>query len=174
MYHGTVMSPPFFEGWYFKMVDSTGLQRFAFIPGVFMGKTAEDSHAFVQVLEGANSRVEYHRYPIEQFWSAEDHFELRIGENHFTLDQIQLNIQNGSQTVLGELKFDHLIGWPVRLTSPGVMGWYAWVPRMECYHGVLGFDHAVQGSITVDGQIHDFSGGRWYIEKDWGKAFPKA
>ena len=174
MYHGKVMSPPFFEGWYFKVVDSTGLQRFAFIPGVFMGKTAEDSHAFVQVLEGASSRVEYHRYPIDQFWSSADGFELRIGENHFTLDQIQLNIQNSGQTVLGELKFDHPIGWPVRMTSPGVMGWFAWVPRMECYHGVLGFDHAVKGAITVDGQTHDFAGGRGYIEKDWGKAFPQA
>ncbi len=174
MYHGTVLMPPFFEGWYFKVVDSTGLQRFAFIPGVFMGKTAEDSHAFVQVLEGASSRVEYHRYPIDQFWSADDRFELRIGENHFTLDQIQLNIQNSTQTVVGELRCDHPIGWPVRITSPGVMGWFAWVPRMECYHGVLGFDHAMQGSISVDGQMHDFEGGRGYIEKDWGKAFPQA
>jgi len=83
MYHGPVMSPHFFEGWYFKVVDLSGENRYAFIPGVFMGKTPEDSHAFVQMLEGASSRVEYHRYPIEQFWSAEDHFELRIGENHF-------------------------------------------------------------------------------------------
>lgn len=174
MYHGTVMSPPFFEGWYFKVVDATGLHRFAFIPGVFIGKTPENSHAFVQVLEGASSRVEYHRYPIDQFWSAEDHFELRIGDNYFTLDHVQLNIRNSTQTVLGKLKFDYPIQWPVRLTSPGVMGWYAWVPRMECYHGVLGFDHAVQGSITVDNQTHDFNGGRGYIEKDWGKAFPQA
>ena len=84
MYHGTVMVPSFFEGWYFK-----GSQRFVFIPGVFMGKTPEDSHAFVQVLEGASSRVEYHRYPIEKFWSAEDHFDLRIGENHFLMDRMR-------------------------------------------------------------------------------------
>lgn len=174
MYHGPVMSPPFFEGWYFKVVDFSGENRFAFIPGVFIGKTPEDSHAFVQVLEGSSSRVEYHRYPIDQFWSADDHFELRIGANHFTLNQIKIDIQNSTQTVRGELQFDDPVGWPVHLTSPGVMGWYAWVLRMECYHGVLGFDHAVQGSITVDGQVHDFTAGRGYIEKDWGKAFPQA
>lgn len=174
MYHGPVMSPHFFEGWYFKVVDLSGENRYAFIPGVFMGKTPEDSHAFVQMLEGASSRVEYHRYPIEQFWSAEDHFELRIGENHFSMDRIQLNIQNSTQTVLGILKFVSPIQWPVWLTSPGVMGWYTWVPRMECYHGVLGFNHAVHGYITVDEQTHDLNGGRGYIEKDWGKAFPQA
>ena len=51
------------------------------------------------------------------------------------------------------------------------MGWFAWVPRMECYHGVLGFDHAVQGHIAVDGNTLDFNDGRGYIEKDWGYAF---
>lgn len=51
------------------------------------------------------------------------------------------------------------------------MGWYAWVPRMECYHGVLSFDHSLQGALTLNGKTMDFSGGRGYIEKDWGKAF---
>ena len=23
------------------------------------------------------------------------------------------------------------------------MGWYAWVPFMECYHGVLSLDHTI-------------------------------
>ena len=54
------------------------------------------------------------------------------------------------------------------------MGWYAWVPGMECYHGVLSFDHALQGALTLNGKRMDFSGGRGYIEKDWGQSFPSA
>ena len=174
MYHGVVLSPPFFEGWYFKVVDASGQHRYAFIPGVFVGKTLEDSHAFIQVLDGANSQVQYHRFPISDFWSAEDRFEIQIGDSKFSPNQIDLQINNPEQSVNGSLLFDKPIGWPVRLTSPGVMGWYAWVPRMECYHGVLGFDHAVIGEISVDGQSYNFDGGRGYIEKDWGKAFPQA
>ena len=173
-YHGDAMTAPFFEGWYYKVIDSTGKNRFAFIPGLFMGKTAEDSHAFIQVMDGSTQRVEYHRYSIEDFSSAEDRFHLRIGKNTFSLDRIELNIQNGQQEVQGILKFDNPLGWPVRFTSPGVMGWYSWVPRMECYHGVLGFDHSIQGSIQVDGKTLSFDGGRGYMEKDWGKAFPQA
>ncbi|MAT41890.1 MAG: hypothetical protein CL609_06080 [Anaerolineaceae bacterium] len=173
-YHGRFVSQPFFEGWYFKVVDSSGKHRYSFIPGVFLGKSNENSHAFVQVLDGASSSVEYHRYPIEQFWSADDHFEIRIGDNSFSLKQIELNINNHQQIVQGNLKFDNPIGWPVHWTSPGVMGWYAWVPNMECYHGVLGFDHAVSGKIQVNQHEVDFSGGRGYIEKDWGKAFPQS
>jgi hypothetical protein len=174
LYHGQVMSPPFFEGWYYKVVDTSGQQRFAFIPGVFVGKTAADSHAFVQVLEGASSRVAYHRYPIDEFRVTEDPFEIRIGENVFRLDQIKLNIEKSEQSVLGELKFQKPVGWPVKVVSPGAMGWYSWVPKMECYHAVLGFDHELRGSIKVDDDCINFDGGRGYIEKDWGKAFPQA
>jgi len=54
------------------------------------------------------------------------------------------------------------------------MGWYAWVPRMECYHGVLSFSHSLQGTLTLNGKGMNFSGGQGYIEKDWGQAFPAA
>jgi hypothetical protein len=58
--------------------------------------------------------------------------------------------------------------------SPGAMGWFAWVPLMECYHGVVSMDHRIEGRLRFDDQVLDFSGGRGYIEKDWGKQFPSA
>jgi len=54
------------------------------------------------------------------------------------------------------------------------MGWYAWMPFMECYHGVVSLDHGIEGRLTVNGQTIDFGGGRGYTEKDWGQAFPQA
>jgi hypothetical protein len=54
------------------------------------------------------------------------------------------------------------------------MGWYAWVPFMECYHGVVSLDHGIQGQLRVNDQLIDFTGGRGYTEKDWGKSFPAA
>jgi hypothetical protein len=45
---------------------------------------------------------------------------------------------------------------------------------MECYHGVLSFDHLIQGAVQINGEQLDFSGGRGYIEKDWGQSFPAA
>ena len=52
------------------------------------------------------------------------------------------------------------------------MGWYKLVPFMQCYHGVLGFDHPIEGELTIDGKKIDFSNGKGYIEKDYGKSFP--
>jgi hypothetical protein len=53
------------------------------------------------------------------------------------------------------------------------MGWYAYVPTMECFHGILSMDHALDGEIEFNGSHYDFVGGRGYIEKDWGRNFPE-
>ncbi len=74
----------------------------------------------------------------------------------------------------GALRFAGRTPWPVTLAAPGIMGWYAYAPFMECYHGVVSLDHAIDGSLEVDGHLLNFGGGRGYIEKDWGQAFPQA
>jgi tocopherol cyclase len=51
------------------------------------------------------------------------------------------------------------------------MGWFAYVPFMECYHGVLSLDHEVNGRLRLGKRETDFSGGRGYIEKDWAAPF---
>ena len=64
------------------------------------------------------------------------------------------------------------------LGAPGIMGWYSFVPFMECSHGILSMDHRLEGQlkIALDGpeQTVDWSGGKGYIEKDWGRSFPRA
>jgi hypothetical protein len=54
------------------------------------------------------------------------------------------------------------------------MGPYAFVPFMECYHGIVSMDHTIAGEIEVEGETIDFTNGRGYIEKDWGRSFPSA
>lgn len=174
LYHGWGKKPPFFEGWYFKLVDAGEMHRYAVIPGVFIGTESDASHAFVQTLDGVTGRTCYHRYPFEAFRADSREFDIQVGPNRFRLDAITLDIDSPQQQLRGELRFAGLAPWPVTLTSPGIMGWYAFVPFMECYHGVLSLDHTIEGSLTVHGRELDFSGGRGYIEKDWGQAFPKA
>jgi hypothetical protein len=45
---------------------------------------------------------------------------------------------------------------------------------MQCLHGILAFDHEVQGHMRINEREIDFTNGRGYIEKDWGKEFPSA
>ncbi|MGB4803843.1 MAG: tocopherol cyclase family protein [Anaerolineae bacterium] len=174
LYHGRGKQPPFFEGWYFKLVDASEQHRYAVIPGVFIGREPGASHAFVQTLDGATGRTAYHRYPFEAFQAARDEFDIRVGPNRFRADRIELDIDRPEGRMAGELRFAGGAPWPVTLTSPGIMGPYTFAPFMECYHGVLSFDHSIAGSLSIDGAARDFTGGRGYIEKDWGQAFPKA
>ena len=54
------------------------------------------------------------------------------------------------------------------------MGPFRFVPQMECYHAVLSFSHPVTGRLDVDGTTTDFTGGKGYCEKDWGRSMPRA
>jgi tocopherol cyclase len=174
LYHGHGLTRDFFEGWYFKVVDPTEQHTWAIIPGVFLGQQGQESHAFVQTLNGATGETHYYRYPLAEFAASRAVFDLRIGPNRFSLDRLVLDIARPEQALRGELRFAGVTPWPVTRLSPGIMGWYALVPFMECYHGVLGFDHTVDGALEIDGRHTDFTGGRGYIEKDWGRAFPRA
>jgi hypothetical protein len=177
LYHGRGQGKgkTFFEGWYFKLIAPHGSARYAIIPGIYLhGHDESLSHAFVQTLDGLSGQSVYHRYPVNEFRAAEDAFDLWVGPNHFNLDQITLDIDQPEQVLTGRLQFEGVEPWPVSRFSPGVMGWYAFVPFMQCYHGVLGFDHRLDGRLRIDGRDVDFSGGRGYIEKDWGQGFPKA
>lgn len=54
------------------------------------------------------------------------------------------------------------------------MGPFAYMPAMECYHGIVSMTHAIEGSLTVLRRPLDFTGGKGYIEKDYGKSFPSS
>ena len=170
-YHGTNKEPPFFEGWYYKLVSADESHKVAIIPGVILGK---DAHAFIQILNGVDGTTAYHTFPLEHFQSTPPYFSLEVGENRFDGSRLLLNIDRPEGHVHGQIQLGPLSPWPVTLLSPGIMGWYAWVPRMECYHGVLSFNHSLKGSLNLNGTRMDFSNGRGYIEKDWGQAFPSA
>jgi tocopherol cyclase len=179
LYHGHGKSNRFFEGWYFKLVDATRQRRYAIIPGIFLDDgDGRDSHAFVQVLDGMQATVTYVRYPVAQFHADRRTFDIRVGPNHFRTDRLRLDLSAAQdapiQRITGEVRFQQQVPWPVTLTSPGIMGWYAYLPFMECYHGVVSLDHALTGALTIDGEPVDFAGGRGYMEKDWGQAFPSA
>ncbi len=124
-YHGYKKHGPFFEGWYYKLLDSKGTQKWLIIPGVYIGAEPEVSHCFIQIMNGADARSHYLSFPIAQFKSDEKRFHIAIGENTFSARQIHLEIHDEELIISGDLLFNHLSPWPVTLLSPRIMGWYA-------------------------------------------------
>lgn len=174
IYHGHNKKPPFFEGWYFKLIDKSETQRYAVIPGIFLSNDPEKHHAFIQILDGMTGKATYHSFPADQFIAAAEEFDIRLGENHFTRQHIRLAINDEYLRITGEVHFEQITPFPVTLRAPGIMGWYGWIPFMECYHGIVSLDHTLNGVLNLNNTALDFTGGRGYIEKDWGKSFPSA
>ncbi len=159
----------YFEGWYFKMVSESGNDALAIIPGIAMDEQG-NKQAFIQVLDGKRKTAAYHRFPFELFTSSKKSFEISIGNNVFSSKLIQLDLEH----IKGTLNFTGNIPWPKRFWSPGIMGPYSFVPFMECYHGIVSMNHTIDGEFILHGNKVDFSKGKGYLEKDWGKSFPSA
>lgn len=174
VFQGQNKTNHYFEGWYYKLVDAAAKHVVALIPGVALNKKANDSHSFIQVLDNVSHSTHYHRYPLEHFYASKKILDIHIGSNHFTNTFMDLKIATEEGAVSGTVRMNELNPWPVKLFRPGFMGWYAFVPLMQCYHGAVSFDHLLSGSLNIDGRAIDFTGGRGYIEKDWGNSFPRS
>ncbi len=175
MYQGARARDRYFEGWYFKSVAPSCGEAIAVIPGVSLDEAGRTSHAFVQVMR-AGGVQHYFPYPRDAFvWDPDAGFRVSVGPNTFTTAAMHLDLTgDDGALVRGDVSFGTWRPWPVTLLSPGIMGWYRFVPGMETYHGVLSLDHAVNGAVEFDGDRIDLGGGRGYVEKDWGTGFPSS
>lgn len=189
-YHGTTKTADFFEGWYIKC-HAANLDTIAIVPGIFRSRSSspEHSHAFIFVnLNGVEQA--YYRFPVEAFHGDAKNFVVSIDgpsgtKNHFSSSGISVDLapqpgDDAKMTVRGQLEFAGTVQWPITRFSPGVMGLVAFMPRVECYHGIVSMDHSVTGSLALTGASVDalaFDGSaqsHGYLEKDYGQKFPSS
>ena len=169
MYHGWGKERNYFEGWYVKIVDPKEQYVFAIIPGISKGQDGKQ-HAFIQVLDGKKATASYHEFPVEAFKPSSERFAVQLGDNFFSAEEVHLALPE----LQGKIQFSNPYPWPKMLGAPGIMGWYSFVPFMQCYHGVVSVNHAISGSLKVYGEAVSFEDGKGYMEKDWGRSFPSS
>jgi hypothetical protein len=172
VFQGNLSNKQYFEGWYFKHVSKNKEHVYSFIPGISLNP--ENPHAFIQVIDGVTGNTKYIEYPLSSFSFSKNYFKVQVGDSVFTTDSMLLNIDSPLIKVSGRLGYSGSVKYPASLLSPGIMGWYSFVPYMECKHGVVSVLHRIDGSLIINGEQLDFSGGKGYIEKDWGKSFPES
>ena len=170
MFQGRYKKKSYFEGWYYKIVDSKGECTFAIIPGIAIGEG--DSHAFIQVF--SEDQFNYFCYDMDEFMYSSNQFEFMIGDNYFSKSRIRLNLNGEEISLRGDLYFCNVMEYPATLFRPGVMGPFLFLPGMECYHDIINIQNNIVGQLRISGRKTDFTGGIGYIEKDWGKSMPKS
>ncbi len=166
-YHGWGRNKKFFELWYYKIINATENVGLAIIPGISIDENG-NKEVYIQILDGQNKLAEYHKFTPESFEPKEGVFELKIGNNFFSSKKIILDLP----TIKGELTFHDLAPWPSKFYSPGIMGPYSFIPKMECYHGILSMYSEIEGELLINGENVNFGHGRGFIEKDWGRSLP--
>ncbi len=172
LFQGNLSKKNYFEGWYFKHVSKDLSQVYSFIPGVSLSKT--DPHAFIQVFDGITGKTDYIRYDLDEFITNPEKLDVKIGSSEFSINGIKLNINSIGMSIIGEIDFKDMVNYPKTFLSPGIMGLYSFVPFMECKHGVVSISHNLYGILNINNKKFDFTGGKGYIEKDWGSSFPKS
>ncbi len=173
-FQGNRKKKNYFEGWYFKIVSPYARASMAIIPGISHGSNASDSYPFIQYINGNTGNSHFIRYSPDDFHYSRNSFNVSIAGNHFSNQGMLIDIDEEDLKISGKVSFLNPVSYPVNFLSPGVMGWYRFIPTMECYHGILSMQHSLEGSLKISGISCDFSGGKGYIEKDWGKSMPLA
>ncbi|MGL5750594.1 MAG: tocopherol cyclase family protein [Paraclostridium sp.] len=174
LYHGANKKSDFFEGWYFKVVDKNNLYKFAFIPGISLGKNLSEHHSFLQIVDSFSIKYNYLKFNKNKFKFNNEDFKVSVNSNEFSLDKIGLNLEYEDKSIKGTLNFENIVKWKDSIVNPGSMGFYNYLKFMECYSQVCALNGDIVGELEIDGKTVDFTGGKVYIEKNWGKSFPKS
>ena len=168
IFQGSLSKQKYFEGWYYKLVSADEQHAIAVIPGIAIYDDT-DHHAFIQVIDGVRQVTSYHRFPLEAFSADKEVLDIKIGNNHFSRELISLDLPE----LKGDIILHHSTPLVSSVLSPGIMGWYSFMPSMQCYHGVVSLHHMLEGKTTGTAGEIEWSKGVGYIEKDWGTSFPK-
>jgi hypothetical protein len=181
---GNLNKKNYFEGWYFKLTSEDKKNAISFIPGISLFRG--DEHCFVQYIlksRDLNNKESiitgYLRFPIDYFYYKEEVYSLEVGKNTFGKSGISISISaddagnDNKISIDGKIQFGTFSPINRSALMPNIMGLFAYIPKMECYHGIVSMNHTLSGKININGTEIDFNNGKGYIEKDWGTSFPK-
>ena len=173
IFQGNNKTRNYFEGWYFKMVSENRSSILSVIPGISLSADGKEKHAFIQLINGITAQTKYYKFPIEAFSFSKKDFEIKIGDNYFSKDRVILNLKDSNSFVSGKIEMSNQVEYTSgSCMVSGIMGWYRFVPFMQCYHGVVSLSNKLSGNLKVGNEIVDFDNGKGYIEKDWGSGMP--
>ena len=162
-FHGKNKRYAYFEGWYLKHQNAE--EMIALIPAFHVDREGKRS-ASIQVITRESA---YHVPFNADVFQADIHaFRVNVGKNYFSSNGMTVDLAKDGLEMRGRLEYS-----PFHPPKRDMMGPFRFLPFMQCNHGVVSFSHQVEGELTVNGRKMRFNKGRGYIEKDWGRSFPR-
>lgn len=164
-FHFLKKKSPCFEGFYFKTAQKSG-STLVIICG--FAKSNDKQHAFIQVSTQSIDTF-YFEYPLNDLKSNDEAFSFTLGKNKFNQEGIRID-EKDCQV---ELKFSDFTLWNRSYFNPSIMGVLTYVPFVECKHDIISPSISVSGSARLNERELEFDSASGYIDKNWGKSFPK-
>ncbi|WP_160636134.1 hypothetical protein [Pseudoflavonifractor sp. 60] len=96
-------------------------------------------------------------------------FRIQVGESSFDSREIVLRVRQEGLSLHGALRYG-----PFTVPGSDIMGPFRFLPGMQCSHGIVSMAHSLEGTLELNGECLDFTGGTGYIETDRGRSFPSA
>lgn len=160
----------YFEGWYFKNINCQN--GISFIPGINIDDTAQK--AFIQII--TNEESYFVNYTMKDFSFNHNPFCIKIGNNSFSKEAIEIDIEDKSQNlkIYGNIKYSNSKNINTNAFAPNIMGPFSYIPFMECNHAIISMQNTIKGCIHINDKMLCFDNNKGYIEKDWGYSFPKS
>lgn len=160
-FRSTRETGPYFEGWYFKHQNRQG-QILALIPAFHTDREGRRT-ASLQVISGDKSW--WLEYPEAQV--SRRPLQVQVGQCSFGSRGMELQIRREGLSLQGALQYG-----PFTPLRSDIMGPFRFFAGMQCSHGVISMGHSLSGTLELNGERLDFTGGTGYIETDRGRSFP--
>jgi hypothetical protein len=152
----------FFKGWYFK--QSNGKTTVAFIPAYHTDSKGVLTVSIQFITDNISENFDFKAEDIQ----IKKPLQINIKNNIFAENGIVVNLKNDTLDIKALLKFTKLT--PLK---KDIMGYYKYIPFMQCKHKIISMYHEVSGYVFINDEKHIFDKGCGYIESDYGNSFPK-
>ena len=154
-----------FEEWYFKILDIA--QKKIIIGKVNVkenhGKNSGVCHLIYNVDgEEKQDSIQIHNVNI-------DKDGLTWESNIISKSKVQMDMDGAFK---GELIIENVMDTKQSFIKPSVMGYYQYLPRLEFYEEVVTLQGKIKGMVSINGIDTDFSGGSYYLQRQWGNKYP--
>jgi tocopherol cyclase len=169
--NGVVDKAPWFEWWYYKVIDPQTGRAFFFTYGVVNpwdnSLTLGGTKAVVEAGDFTSQIRIDQNFPVSQFQAAYDKTSVTIGESTATDTSLVGHISgNGHEmewnfALTKNWGFDAM-GWSMKLSQVSGIYWY---PAQA--------SATVNGWIKVDGVTYTLANAPGYQDRNWGNSFPK-
>ncbi|GEK89971.1 tocopherol cyclase family protein [Alkalibacterium putridalgicola] len=169
-FKGVNAKAPYFEGWYVKTTDAAQDFSLALIPG--MARFSE-TECFVQynLFYKGKSLSGKITFPIDDFIVVSEPYSILMPLFVLSEKGVKAHIKDEENDILIDLTFGKLLPLKQDLYSPSIMGPFEYI-KMPCSHDVISMNHAVSGTVIINGEKIDLTAGDGYMEKDRGSTFP--